>query len=90
MASQFSATPRSRDPGFARELAKNPTGSGPCCSRFCFFQKLPSVHGIHSTDLRDWFSNLDFPIVELTQFHLTKSSQIAAAIGFALEKRLTS
>jgi len=90
MASRFSAAPMSRDPGFARGLAKNPTGSRPCYSRFCFFQKLPSGHGIHSTGSRDWSSNLDSLIIELTQFHSIMSFQIAVAIGFAIVMRLAN
>ena len=84
MASRFSAAPMSRDPGFARGLAKNPTGSRPCYSRFCFFQKLPSDHGIHSTGLRDWSSNLDSLIIELTQFHSIMSFQILEKKTFSL------
>ena len=90
MASQFSTAPMSRDPGFARGLAKNPTGSTPYYSRFCFFQKLLSGHGIHSTDFRDWTSSLDSPIIELTQFHSIKSFQIAVSIDFAKVKGLAN
>jgi len=40
--------------------------------------------------LRDWSSNLDSLIIELTQFHSIMSFQIAVAIGFAIVMRLAN
>jgi hypothetical protein len=90
MASQSSAVPRSRDLGSTRGLAKNPTGFRPCCSRFYFFQRLPSGRGIHFADLTDWSLNQDFPVVGLIRIHSIKSYQFAFAIDFAIEMKLAN
>ena len=90
MASQSSAVPRSRDLGSTRGLAKNPTGFRPCCSRFYFFQTLPSGRGNHFAGLTNLFLNQDSPVVGLIMIHSIKSYQFAFAIDFATEMILAN